>query len=73
MSAALVALHDWGVGKPSWSPDGALIAFDEPFAYGDGATAGIFAMSADGTSHRGADAAWSPDGTRLAFVRLEPR
>jgi Tol biopolymer transport system component len=52
--------------SPSWSPDGARIAYyeaDEP---------GIHVMSADGSGSRavtsfGIDPAWSPDGTRIAF------
>ena len=74
LSPALVALHDWGVGKPSWSPDGALIAFDEPGAYFEGATASVFVMNADGSSQYvlgygryESEPSWSPDGSRLAY------
>ena len=57
--------------RPAWSPDGRAILFN-------GKSQEIMAISPDGGSarvfiDRGADAAWSPDGTRLAFVRLEPR
>jgi Tol biopolymer transport system component len=62
---------------PSWSPDGARIAFT---SHRDGASAQeIFVMNADGTgSHRlttdsgtgavfNVDPAWSPDGARIAW------
>jgi TolB protein len=79
MSPALVATHGWGVGKPSWSPDGALILFDEPGAYFDGADARIFAMSVDGTSQYvvagygeyETEPSWSPDGSRVVYWSSE--
>jgi Tol biopolymer transport system component len=63
---------------PAWSPDGARIAFVRGF-WDKGA--GIYVMTADGTSLRritvggpdidGTDLspAWSPDGERIAFAR----
>ena len=78
MSPALFAVHlerNGGVGKLSWSPDGAFIAFDEPYAYADGFAAGIFVMTADGTrqyalagySQYETEPSWSPDGSRLVY------
>ena len=75
MSGALRARHIWGVGKPSWSPDGALIVFDEPGAYDFGIDAFIFAMTADGTSQSllaggseyETEPSWSPDGASVVY------
>jgi Tol biopolymer transport system component len=55
--------------SPSWSPDGAWIAFASS---GPQESPGIWAMRADGSQRRqlvrfGATPAWSPDGARIAF------
>jgi len=60
-------------GEPSWSPDGARIAFVTTSAQ----RADIAVMNADGSdlttiTHLGHafEPAWSPDGTRIAFTSL---
>ncbi len=71
-----------GVANPAYSPDGRRIAFAE--AYGDetALTVGIWIMNADGsnpvqvtqrrlgTGSTDQWAAWSPDGRRIAFTRI---
>ncbi len=58
--------------SPSWSPDGARIAFDQD----TGTNTRVWTMNADGsgkamatngTFPQSRDPAWSPDGTRLVF------
>jgi TolB protein len=59
---------------PDWSPDGAHIAYEDD-ATGNG---DIYVMDADGTHHTrlttDADpefgTAWSPDGSKIAYVRI---
>jgi Tol biopolymer transport system component len=71
-----------GAFDPSWSPDGRSIAFLRGFAESDDDDrAQIWAMAADGSGARPVSSgprkgqadvtpAWSPDGQRIAFVRL---
>ena len=54
--------------SPSWSPDGAWIAYSSRHE----GTSSVYAIRADGSQRRllvllGAAPAWSPDGTRIAF------
>jgi PKD repeat protein len=69
---------------PAWSPDGARIAFAtarysaDPTGY-YGIELQLAVMNPDGSGvsqvgmgTTGFDPSWSPDGTRIAFVRMEP-
>jgi Tol biopolymer transport system component len=67
---------------PTWSPDGTRIAVDRFEFSGDTGAEGIYVMNADGTDlHQilplhlppmsGHHIHWSPDGSRIAFVRLD--
>lgn len=60
--------------SPSWSPDGSVIVFDRDLADED--TRSIYIVAPNGTGLRRLtrgyeddDAAWSPDGGRIAFAR----
>ena len=67
---------DAGVSNqgPTWSPDGASIAYRHLQPDGGG---GIWVMNADGSGHRALESAggfmdmwpaWSPDGSRIAYT-----
>ena len=70
-------------GSPAWSPDGTRITFTRPVQFGGGSQNGdIFAVNADNTglvnligdppgnvAPYDEDSVWSPDGSRIAFVR----
>ncbi len=71
------------VFHPTWSPDGSRIAFDTRSAdpsSEEGGNRDVYAVDADGsnltrlTTEDGWDyqPAWSPDGSRIAFVRSRP-
>jgi Tol biopolymer transport system component len=76
-----------GVSHPAWSPDGSKLAYqwnlvDRRYSGSFNMQAGIWISDADGGSPRQVTqrtpgrswdfgAQWSPDGTRLAFFRLD--
>jgi dipeptidyl aminopeptidase/acylaminoacyl peptidase len=79
-----ITFGDKGESAPAWSPDGKYVSFianrpdpDDPAAKPSGQ---IYVMRADGgeahavTSGEGGASsyAWSPDGTRIAFLRVPP-
>jgi len=62
------------VRQPSWSPNGAKIAFAR-VPWGSGSGWGIYTIALDGTNMMrvtpgpGGAPAWSPDGARIAYVK----
>ncbi|RME43345.1 MAG: hypothetical protein D6796_13225, partial [Caldilineae bacterium] len=69
----------WGDGWPAWSPDGEWIVFDRN--WDDSSQDGLWLIKSDGSQlHRIIQdfyngvrrAAWSPDGTKLAYEGPKP-
>jgi Tol biopolymer transport system component len=66
---------------PSWSRDGGRVAFVRSLDPSGPSAAELWTIRADGTDarrllvsdHELIGTAWSPDGTRIAFGRFEPR
>jgi Tol biopolymer transport system component len=63
---------------PTWSPDSRRIGFEEIRQLDQGAQRGIYVVNADGTGRRllignATDLAWSPNGSKLAYVSYPSR
>lgn len=64
-----------GGAAPSWSPDGASLAFEA--SYGGPLAQGIYRISVDGgspvrlTTQSDFQPCWSPDGKKIAFLRAQ--
>jgi WD40 repeat protein len=68
-----------GSDRPTWSPDGLMMAFVDNLAFDDGGSDQVFVadlngenqhqLSSDAVNHT--SPAWSPEGTRLAYVADE--
>jgi tol-pal system beta propeller repeat protein TolB len=71
----VTSFTDGGAQGPAWSPDGRTLAFH--VTHGGAVDDELFTVDADGShlvqltdnERSDSDAAWSPDGDRLAFVR----
>jgi Tol biopolymer transport system component len=72
--ALLSAPHGLSLRDPAWSPDGAMLAVTGTDLRGPQPATAIYVMNADGSGLRkvidaepDSRAAWSPDGTTIAF------
>lgn len=66
------------VGGPAWSPDSRRIAFAEARTVDQSALRGVYVVNVNGTGRRllvgnASDLAWSPNGSKLAYVAYPSR
>jgi len=71
-STRVLAGGNLAYGDPSWSPDSSEVSFTRSLPWTRWPQGSLRTIRADGTDERdlglGADLAWAPDGSRIAFV-----
>jgi TolB protein len=69
IAAATSETITWGANNPTWSPDGARLAFSLFGSIWEAPAEGGEARQVTASPGYHAHPAWSPDGARIAFVR----